>query len=75
MGYLYMNKETGELLTKAEMMQEGARLYDLGDPTNIFTYSDYYEKTDRPEITLTAQEVQEAKAALSAAVDDITRRF
>lgn len=42
--YLYINKETGEVLTKEEMLKQGKELYDLGDDTNIFDYSDYYER-------------------------------
>lgn len=69
--YLYRNKETGELLTYKQMQQEGVELYDLNDPTNIFTFSDYYERTDIKAITLTEQERQEAKEALYKAVDEI----
>ena len=44
MDYLWMNRETGELLTRAEMRKQGAELYDLDDNTNILDYNEYYER-------------------------------
>lgn len=66
---LYMNRQTGEVMTRRQAEEEGKRLYDLFDPTNIFTFDDYYVKT---QDILTPQEVQEVKAAINAAVDEIT---
>lgn len=42
MDYMWMNRETGELLTRAEMRKQGAKLYDLGDDTNAVAYGEYY---------------------------------
>lgn len=39
----YMNKETGELLTKAEMLEQAAIEYDMNDDTNGLDWSEYYE--------------------------------
>ena len=66
---LYMNRQTGEVMTRRQAEEEGKRLYDLFDPTNIFTFDDYYVKT---QDILTPQEVQEVKAAIYAAVDETT---
>ena len=44
--YYYMNKETGELKTWAEMMNILQEEYDITDDTNYLTWSDYYEKTN-----------------------------
>ena len=41
---MYMNRQTGELMTYKEMQREGVEQYDLNDPTNIFTFDDYYVK-------------------------------
>jgi len=40
----YQNIETGEILTKEQMIEEGINEYDLGDETNIFSWSDYYKQ-------------------------------
>lgn len=40
----YMNKETGELLSWEEMIEQGAEEYDLDDPTNGLSWEEYYEK-------------------------------
>lgn len=39
----YMNRETGELLTKAEMLEQAATEYDLNDETNGLEWSEYYD--------------------------------
>lgn len=41
---LYMNRETGELLTYKEAVAEAEELYDYGDPTNIFPLEEYYQE-------------------------------
>jgi hypothetical protein len=43
---LWMNKETGELMTYEEAWKQGEEWYDLGDDTNALTFSEYYEMTD-----------------------------
>ena len=43
---LWMNKETGHLLTYDEMVKEAAAWYDLGDDTNVLGYGEYYTETD-----------------------------
>ena len=45
-GKLWMNRETGELLTYEEAWEQGAEWYDLGDDTNAGTFAEYYEMTD-----------------------------
>lgn len=45
---LYMNIETGELLTYAEMIHEAEEMYDFDDWTNALELWDYYELTDIP---------------------------
>lgn len=44
----YMNLETGELLTRAEMFDQAAELYDFDDWTNVVELWEYYEYTDCP---------------------------
>ena len=44
--HLWMNKETGHLLTYDEMVEEAAEWYDLGDDTNAMGYDEYYAETD-----------------------------
>ena len=39
----FINRETGELLTKAEALAEWKEEYDGGDPTNPIPFSEYYE--------------------------------
>lgn len=52
---LYMNIETGELLTYAEMIREAEEMYDFGDWTNALELWEYYELTDIPaSVKLTA---------------------
>jgi hypothetical protein len=45
---LYMNIETGELLTYAEMIHEAEEMYDFDDWTNALELWDYYELSDIP---------------------------
>ena len=40
---MYMNMEYGNIMSYAEMIEEGRELYDLDDPTNVFDYMEYYE--------------------------------
>ncbi len=42
--YEYMNRETGEILTKDEMLQQFMEDYDGGDDTNIISWNEYYIK-------------------------------
>ena len=46
MNYLWMNRETGELMTYEEAYIEGTELYDLDDPTNSMGFTDYYKRTN-----------------------------
>lgn len=39
----FINRETDELLTREQMLQEGAELYDLDDDTNGLEWTEYYE--------------------------------
>ncbi len=39
----YMNKETGEILTRKEMMVQFREMYDGDDITNIIGASEYFE--------------------------------
>ena len=43
--YLWMNKETGELMTYVQAVNECSNLYDLDD-TNVCGLEEYYEVTD-----------------------------
>lgn len=43
--HLWMNREHGHLLTYAEMIEEAAELYDIGDDTNAVALEEYYEDT------------------------------
>ena len=43
---MYQNKETGELLTRKEMLNQFAEDYDGGDPTNPIEWDEYYEEVD-----------------------------
>lgn len=40
----YMNKETGELLTYNEMVEQAKDWYDYGDDTNCIGLNEYYER-------------------------------
>lgn len=42
---LYLNKETGELLTRREMEKQFAEMYDGDDPTNGLDWTEYFEET------------------------------
>ena len=42
----YMNFETGELLTYAEMTRQAEEMYDFDDYTNALELWDYYDYTD-----------------------------
>ena len=46
--YYYMNLETGELLTREQMMTEAAEQYDMDDWTNAVELWEYYTLTDIP---------------------------
>ena len=46
--FYYRNLETGELLTKAEMLEQAAEMYDFDDWTNAVELWEYYELTDIP---------------------------
>ena len=45
-GKLWMNRETGELLTYEEAWEQGAEWYDLDDDINAVQFAEYYEMTD-----------------------------
>lgn len=40
----YMNKETGEVFSFKEMLEDFRTQYDGGDPTNPATWDWYYEE-------------------------------
>lgn len=40
----YMNIETGELLTRSDMLSQFKTGYDGDDPTNCLDWSEYYEE-------------------------------
>lgn len=40
----YMNIETGELLTRSDMLSQFKTEYDGDDPTNCLGWSEYYEE-------------------------------
>lgn len=44
----YMNLETGELLTRAQMFDQAEADYDFDDWTNVVELWEYYEYTDIP---------------------------
>lgn len=43
--HLWMNFETGELLSYDEMVEQAREWYDLDDDTNAVTLAEYYEDT------------------------------
>lgn len=43
---LYMNRETGEVLTYKQMLAQFAEEYDGDDPTNFLTWKEYYEEVE-----------------------------
>lgn len=40
----YMNRQTGELLTRREMLRQFAEDYDGDDPTNAVGWNEYFEE-------------------------------
>lgn len=44
--YMYMNLDTGELLTYSQMVKQAEEEYDFGDYTNSLELWEYYELTD-----------------------------
>lgn len=44
----FMNRETGELLTRSEMMAQFQDDYDGGDPTNAVSWDEYYKEVELP---------------------------
>lgn len=46
---LYMNRETGEVLTYKEMLTQFAEEYDGDDPTNALGWQEYYEEETNNE--------------------------
>lgn len=52
---LYMNKETGEVLSKHEMLEQFRDDYDGGDPTNPLGWGEYFDEipgSDKQFVTL-----------------------
>ena len=43
-GELYMNRETGELLTRREMLKQFADDYDGEELTNALSWAEYFEE-------------------------------
>ena len=41
---MYESKETGELLTFREAVEQAQELYDYGDETNHLTLEEYYNE-------------------------------
>lgn len=41
---MYINRETGELLTRREMLKQFAEDYDGNDPTNAVSWAEYFEE-------------------------------
>lgn len=44
--FYFMNRETGELLTRAEMMTQFRDEYDGDDPTNPLSWDEYYKEVE-----------------------------
>ena len=42
----YINLETGEVLTRAEMLKQFREEYDGDDPTNGLSWDEYYIRED-----------------------------
>ena len=42
--WYYMNRQTGELLTRKDMLAQWEEEYDGNDPTNLLSYQEVYEK-------------------------------
>lgn len=45
-GPFYMNKETGEILSRQAMLRQFDDEYDGGDPTNVLGWQEYYEEVE-----------------------------
>lgn len=43
-GPAYMNLETGELLSRKEMLEQFSAMYDGGDDTNTCEWTEYYKE-------------------------------
>ena len=41
---MYLNRMTGELLTRKEMLRQFAEDYDGGDSTNVLSWAEYFEE-------------------------------
>ena len=41
---MYINRETGELLTRREMLKQFADDYDGNDPTETMSWAEYFEE-------------------------------
>lgn len=46
---LYMNKDTGEILNRAEMLEQWRDEYDGDDPTNGLTWREQYDEVREGE--------------------------
>lgn len=46
-GPIYMNKETGEMLSRQMMLRQFTDLYDGGDDTNPISWQEYYEEVQQ----------------------------
>lgn len=44
--FLYIDLNTGELLTWEQAMKTAREQYDFGDPTNIFTFEDHFVRVE-----------------------------
>lgn len=44
----FVNRDTGELLTRSEMMAQFRDEYDGDDPTNCVSWDEYYREVDLP---------------------------
>ena len=42
----FMNRETGELLTRPEMIQQFREEYDGDDPTNCVSWDEYFKEVE-----------------------------
>lgn len=48
----YMNRDTGELLTYEEMLQQWREEYDGDDPTNCMDIREQYEKVESKKVSI-----------------------
>ena len=46
---MYQNRDTGELLTREEMLKQWREDYDGDDPTNPLHYSEQYDEIEQPD--------------------------